>query len=78
MSRSFKHNPVRKEVRKKFNKRIANKKVRKSLDIPDGRSYRKVYDTYNISDYRVSYFTKEHKRIFYNYHNDNRYKLIIK
>jgi hypothetical protein len=78
MSRSFKCNPVRKKVKKRFNKCMANKKVRKTIDISNGRSYRRVYNTYNISDYRVSYFTDDHKKIFYNYHNNNYYKLIIK
>lgn len=51
MSRSFKHVPIIKDgTCKKYGKRYANKKVRKS-DIDNGGAYKKVYESYNICDY---------------------------
>jgi hypothetical protein len=37
---------------KQFFKRLANKLFRKMQDIPNGRAYRKCFDTWNICDYR--------------------------
>ncbi len=55
MSRSFRK-PVFKasygSESTKFWKRIANKKVRKQAQVPDGSAYRKVFDSWTICDYR--------------------------
>jgi hypothetical protein len=37
---------------KKIPKRTANRKVRKTKDIANGKSYRKVVDPWTICDYR--------------------------
>ena len=42
----------------KIEKRFANKKVRKSKNIPNGRSYKKVYESWNICDFKFLYFSK--------------------
>ncbi len=36
---------------KKYFKRLANKRVRKSKNVPDGKAYRKFYDPWNIVDW---------------------------
>lgn len=51
MSRSYKKFPVCKDSANKFMKRYANKKVRHTLDIPNGGSYRKCFESWNISDW---------------------------
>lgn len=37
---------------KKIPKRTANHKVRKTESIANGKAYKKVYDSWNICDYR--------------------------
>lgn len=72
MSRSYKKTPIVKDNcgGRKFAKRQANKKVRNSMNVPDGKQYRKFYNTWNLYDY-VSYCTLEdfmkikHLRRFY-------------
>ncbi len=56
MSRSYKKNPFLKDTTRKgptykSGKQIANRVVRYTGDIPSGGSYRKVYCSYNISDF---------------------------
>lgn len=60
MSRSYKHTPVYKGDKSKYNKRRANKKVRrkakrKPYDLPAGKSnlYRREYESWDICDYRL-------------------------
>jgi hypothetical protein len=38
---------------KKFDKRWANKRVRKSTDVADGKAYRKYFDPWDIVDYKI-------------------------
>ena len=42
----------------KIDKRFANKKVRKIYNIQNGGSFKKVYCSYNICDYKFLYFSK--------------------
>jgi hypothetical protein len=37
---------------KQFAKREANKKIRRSEDVPNGKAYRKFYDPWDIADFR--------------------------
>jgi hypothetical protein len=39
-------------------KRYSNKRVRQTKDIPNGRAFRKVADTWNICDYRWLHFER--------------------
>lgn len=50
MSRSYKKRPIVKD-RNKGMKNIANRKIRNSNDIPNGKSYKKYFCSYDISDY---------------------------
>lgn len=52
MSRSYKKNPISKDggSRKTYSKRLANKAVRRSKIIGDGKWYKKLYCSWNISD----------------------------
>ena len=50
MSRSYKKTPVCKDT-DQDNKKFANKVVRHYFDLPDGNTYRKVYNSYNIRDW---------------------------
>ena len=62
MSRSFREpwyvDGFKRSKRKRFEKRYANKIVRKTVDIADGKSYRKVTDQWDICDYRYKYDPK--------------------
>ena len=52
MSRSYKHKGwIQDQSCKKFGKRFANKKVRRTDDVPSGNAYRRVYNPYNIADF---------------------------
>jgi hypothetical protein len=54
MSRSYKKHPfcAQQNGSRKFYKRYANKVVRNTLDVPNGKAYRKCYETWDIFDYR--------------------------
>lgn len=58
MSRSYKKYPSAKWERScKFGQRQANKKVRRTLqDIPNGKAYKKIYESWNICDYKFVSF----------------------
>ena len=60
VSRSVKKNPVVKDYDSgSFGKRLANKRVRRTEEVPmKGKGYRKIFESYNIHDY-ISYWTKE-------------------
>lgn len=59
MSRSFKKHYKVKDPADKGMKRAANKKVRHSKELPKkGRSYKKVFESYKISDWSW-YWSKE-------------------
>lgn len=44
--------------RRKFMRRKANKRVRKSEDISNGSAYKKEFNSWNISDWRFKYNPK--------------------
>ena len=52
MSRSYKKHPYVKDPADKRMKRYANKKVRHTKDIPNGKAYKKVFNSWAISDYQ--------------------------
>lgn len=56
MSRSYKRTPICKDGNKskKFGKRQANKKIRKTAGL-SGKSnnYKKIYESWNVCDYRI-------------------------
>lgn len=64
MSRSYKHTPVCTDSWglsgvKKYWKRIANRKVRRTKEIGrKSKNYKKVYESWNLCDYRF-YMEKE-------------------
>jgi len=37
---------------KRFEKNQANRCIRRALDVPDGKAYKKFYDHWNICDYK--------------------------
>lgn len=51
--------------RRQFEKRHANKIVRKTTEIADGKAYRKFGDTWDICDYRFMYDPKPRIRASY-------------
>ena len=51
MSRSYKKFPIVKDPANKGMKRFANKKVRHTKNIPNGKAYKKVFESWEISDY---------------------------
>lgn len=53
MSRSYRKPYITQESSaKKFFKKAYNQSVRRQEEIPDGNAYRKMYSSYNITDYR--------------------------
>ena len=59
MSRSYKKAPVSTDGRRKttkYFKNVANRKVRRAEGLYQGKSYRKLYNSWNIHDY-ISYWT---------------------
>ncbi len=62
MSRSYRKHPSFKDYSRyytKWAKRQASKAVRREKKVSDGRMYKKVYPTYNIVDYKWTYYTIE-------------------
>jgi hypothetical protein len=55
MSRSRKKNPIRKDTSgssyRSYAKNQANRKIRRTSDVPDGKVYRKFFETWNINDW---------------------------
>lgn len=41
--------------RKRHQKNQANRLVRRALDVPDGKAYRKFYNPWDITDYKFFY-----------------------
>lgn len=66
MSRSYKKNPIYTDHRSgKQAKRFANKKVRKyNRKIANGKSYRKIYNSYDIHDYICRETYQEHRQSY--------------
>lgn len=57
MSRSYKKTPITKDGHSgKFGKKVANRKVRQYKgDLADGKSYRKIYESWDIHDMIIRY-----------------------
>ena len=51
MSKSYKHEPCYKD-HVKGSKRLANRRVRRTKDVLNKGDYKKIYEQYNISDYK--------------------------
>jgi hypothetical protein len=45
---------------KKWVKRQASKTVRRAKDVPEGNAYRKLFDSWNICDYKMQWDPKPH------------------
>ena len=70
MSRSYKKVPIAKDRRcGKDMKKFANKKVRRTNELINGGTYKKVFDQWEIHDY-VSRWTKEEAIEHYNKNKD--------
>ena len=59
MSRSYKKYPIVKDKNNKGMKRYANKKVRRTKNIPNGKAYKKIFESWDISDYQWIWTRKE-------------------
>ena len=57
MSRSFKKNAGWCD-RSPFAKKEANARVRKTPDVPNGNAYKKIYESWDIHDYKCLLHTK--------------------
>ncbi len=58
MSRSYKKSPIykdynRKNPGRKTGKQLANRNIRNSKDIPCGGAYKKMYNSYDIREWRL-------------------------
>ena len=73
MSRSYKKHPWYTDGSPhstKESKKLANKKVRRTDDVPlKGKGYKKIYETYDIHDFKTRYskqeWIRDYKRIRY-------------
>ena len=77
MSRSYKKYPCSKDggpARVKFAKREANKKVRRTDDIPSGKSYRRVFEPWDIHDC-INYWPWREAKAWYEENKDDVYWL---
>lgn len=63
MSRSEKRTPIIKDKPSKIDKRLASKAAR-HCDLSDGCCYKKVYDSYNLHDwkYTIWRYLKTHNK----------------
>jgi len=52
MSHSYKHTPGFFD-RNPFAKQQANRKVRRTLEVPNGKAYRRLFESYDICDYVI-------------------------
>ena len=68
MSRSYKKHPFVKDPANKFMKRYANKKVRRTPNIPNGKAYKKVFESWDISDWRWWW---DKQTAIFDYYDDN-------
>ena len=59
MSRSYKKHLIRKDGSgskwKPFRKNQANRRIRRSPDVPNGNAYRRLYDQWNLCDWVFQY-----------------------
>ena len=51
MSRSYKKYPIAKEENDQFYKKYYNRKLRRMSDLPNGSAYKKLHESWFISDY---------------------------
>jgi len=58
MSRSFRKNPIIKDS-SKWAKQHANKVVRRTQDVSGGKNYKKVFESWDICDWRIRYTLEE-------------------
>ena len=52
MSRSYKKHPVAPDGVGYKSKKLANRKVRRSVDVLKGNGYKKIYESWDIHDYK--------------------------
>ena len=82
MSRSYKKTAGwtdHKTPRTKEEKIFANGAVRKAKDIPNGGAYKKIYNSWDICDYKFLYFSKnEVLKAIEKYKNYELYKYYMK
>lgn len=72
MSRSFKKTPIVKD-RRVGGKKFANHKVRRSKDVPNGKAYRKFYNSYDISDFKYTQSKKSFLKRWEHRHDVHRW-----
>lgn len=70
MSRSYKKHPRVKDSANKFMKKYANKKVRHAKDIPSGKAYKKVFESWDISDWNWIWTKEEAIKEWYKAQTD--------
>lgn len=59
VSRSYKRTPVSKEgygsKKLKFWKRLSNKKIRRTKDVPNNKEFKKIFESWMIHDFSFYY-----------------------
>lgn len=51
MSRSYKKTPYSGDRKERYYKNVANRRVRRKKDVPDGKKYKREYCSWMICDY---------------------------
>lgn len=78
MARSRRKNPGFCDKTKGM-KKFANKVVRHTKDVPNGKAYKKLFCSYDICDWRNIYFSKrEVKETADKYYNGKTYSFYLK
>lgn len=69
MSRSYKRHLIKKDnsgsAYRRFSKNQANRLIRRTPEVPDGKAYRRFYNPWDISDWVFMY--NPYPRVYYNY-----------
>ena len=74
MSRSYKKSPINKDRNNKAEKRQASRAVRRASDVPNGKQFRKVYCSWEISDWSFrgqSYTAEQFRKAWFDLNNSD-------
>lgn len=81
MSRSYKKIPGftdHASPRSKWYKRYYNKRIRRTFDLPSGKAYRKIGNSWDICDYKSLCFSEKEFKEKWHYYHAAPYRIWIK
>ena len=74
----FKDNSKGHNFGKKYSNRMVRKALKEGFDLPNGKTYKRLYDTWNIHDYVSRSFTKRELEELDKLYDGKLYKAFIK